>query len=139
MDILLVFVVICFFFFFKQKTAYEMRISDWSSDVCSSDLLSGQEPTEGEVRVNHPLELAGDRVYLMGNGYAPTITIRDAEGQEIYRNSVPFLPQDNNMTSLGVIKVADGLPEQIGLIGFFYPTMQPLESGACTSIYGDLQ
>src|SRR3546814_5297208 len=30
--------VICVFFFFKQKTAYEMRISDWSSDVCSSDL-----------------------------------------------------------------------------------------------------
>src|SRR3546814_3075111 len=29
----------CRFFFFKQKTAYEMRISDWSSDVCSSDLL----------------------------------------------------------------------------------------------------
>src|SRR3546814_10117846 len=31
---------VLFFFFFKQKTAYEMRISDWSSDVCSSDLLS---------------------------------------------------------------------------------------------------
>src|SRR3546814_8892587 len=30
------------FFFFKQKTAYEMRISDWSSDVCSSDLLNKQ-------------------------------------------------------------------------------------------------
>src|SRR3546814_3141698 len=29
-----------FFFFFKQNTAYEMRISDWSSDVCSSDLLA---------------------------------------------------------------------------------------------------
>src|SRR3546814_15727638 len=29
---------VCWFFFFKQKTAYEMRISDWSSDVCSSDL-----------------------------------------------------------------------------------------------------
>src|SRR3546814_3849984 len=29
-----------FFFFFKQKTAYEMRISDWSSDVCSSDLAA---------------------------------------------------------------------------------------------------
>src|SRR3546814_2036211 len=28
------------FFFFKQKTAYEMRISDWSSDVCSSDLMT---------------------------------------------------------------------------------------------------
>src|SRR3546814_9051735 len=31
-------VFFCFFFFFKQKTAYGMRISDWSSDVCSSDL-----------------------------------------------------------------------------------------------------
>src|SRR3546814_8993781 len=32
------FIAYCLFFFFKQKTAYEMRISDWSSDVCSSDL-----------------------------------------------------------------------------------------------------
>src|SRR3546814_7891783 len=32
-------VVWCLFFFVKQKTAYEMRISDWSSDVCSSDLF----------------------------------------------------------------------------------------------------
>src|SRR3546814_6771247 len=31
--------LLCCFFFFKQKTAYEVRISDWSSDVCSSDLL----------------------------------------------------------------------------------------------------
>src|SRR3546814_19888750 len=36
------FILLCLvFFFFKQKTAYEMRISDWSSDVCSSDLNSG--------------------------------------------------------------------------------------------------
>src|SRR3546814_1695572 len=35
-----------FFFFFKQKTAYEMRISDWSSDVCSSD-LDEKEPVVG--------------------------------------------------------------------------------------------
>src|SRR3546814_20598898 len=48
-----------FFFFFKQKTAYEMRISDWSSDVCSSDLLvlvAGTlrpilEPDKREARV----------------------------------------------------------------------------------------
>src|SRR3546814_1213888 len=37
------YLICCLFFFFKQKTAYEMRISDWSSDVCSSDLnLDGQ-------------------------------------------------------------------------------------------------
>src|SRR3546814_2000765 len=34
--------VCVYLFFFKQKTAYEMRISDWSSDVCSSDLAPGQ-------------------------------------------------------------------------------------------------
>src|SRR3546814_11207618 len=44
----------CFiFFFFKQKTAYEMRISDWSSDVCSSDLASpgAEEPRRGRADV----------------------------------------------------------------------------------------
>src|SRR3546814_5251199 len=36
---------VVWFFFFKQKTAYEMRISDWSSDVCSSDLSTGRRRT----------------------------------------------------------------------------------------------
>src|SRR3546814_6855779 len=39
-----------FFFFFKQKTAYEMRISDWSSDVCSSDL--GADGDFGPLRLH---------------------------------------------------------------------------------------
>src|SRR3546814_5358854 len=38
MSIIVIYIHICFFFF-KKKTAYEMRISDWSSDVCSSDLF----------------------------------------------------------------------------------------------------
>src|SRR3546814_8640962 len=36
-------VLLCYVFFFKQKTAYEMRISDWSSDVCSSDLVEAKD------------------------------------------------------------------------------------------------
>src|SRR3546814_3779992 len=36
------FISVCFFFFFKQNTAYDVRISDWSSDVCSSDLVPGK-------------------------------------------------------------------------------------------------
>src|SRR3546814_6345493 len=36
--------MLCYFFFFKQKTAYEVRISDWSSDVCSSDLHPRSRP-----------------------------------------------------------------------------------------------
>src|SRR3546814_18752326 len=48
--------LICVFFFFKQKTAYEMRISDWSSDVCSSDLL----PLCGSVVPSGPLGIEPD-------------------------------------------------------------------------------
>src|SRR3546814_7932394 len=61
------------FFFFKQKTAYEMRISDWSSDVCSSDLvgdiaeiafhrLGGAEPVEG---VHHEICIAQPAVAVV--------------------------------------------------------------------------
>src|SRR3546814_2394076 len=43
------------FFFFKQKTAYEMRISDWSSDVCSSDLADAAISSSGaKPRRRHP-------------------------------------------------------------------------------------
>src|SRR3546814_1391028 len=52
------YVVLCFFFF-KQKTAYEMRISDWSSDVCSSDLAHLGEAGERQ-RVHAGLGATGD-------------------------------------------------------------------------------
>src|SRR3546814_9490102 len=45
--------MMCLFFLFKQKTAYEMRISDWSSDVCSSDLTqqaTQQQATQQQAR-----------------------------------------------------------------------------------------
>src|SRR3546814_6244441 len=49
------------FFFFKQKTAYEMRISDWSSDVCSSDLVpEGRYPAKGVAVDRHPAD-GGER------------------------------------------------------------------------------
>src|SRR3546814_8251785 len=44
------------FFFYKQKTAYEMRISDWSSDVCSSDLLPEPEETGSSFEENAVLK-----------------------------------------------------------------------------------
>src|SRR3546814_8912666 len=55
--------VCCFsfevFFFFKQKTAYEVRISDWSSDVCSSDLVEAQEAEAQARRVAALRALSG--------------------------------------------------------------------------------
>src|SRR3546814_30931 len=50
MSVCLCYVLVCtsiLFFFFKQKTAYEVRISDWSSDVCSSDLIHDLEKRDG--------------------------------------------------------------------------------------------
>src|SRR3546814_7010431 len=56
--------VSCFFFFFKQKTAYGMRISDWSSDVCSSVLLL-QPP---DVPSGAERAVAGARDHQDANG-----------------------------------------------------------------------
>ncbi len=93
---------------------------------------------EGEtslVRVNQPLDATGASVYLTGHGYAPEITIRDANGDISYSGATIFLPQDGNLTSIGIIKVPDNLPEQIGIVAFFYPSAIQLTTGAYTSIF----
>src|SRR3546814_3348435 len=61
--------VVFVFFFFKQKTAYEMRISDWSSDVCSSDLVGYQIGKTLKISVPHRgksyLHIAGGPQHTM--------------------------------------------------------------------------
>src|SRR3546814_1988314 len=55
----------CLFFFFKQKTAYEMRISDWSSDVCSSDLKFGSSYEASFVNAFNWLVTDADKTKLV--------------------------------------------------------------------------
>ncbi|MEV7772915.1 cytochrome c biogenesis protein ResB [Kitasatospora sp. NPDC086791] len=80
------------------------------------------------IEVNHPLEIGGSKVYLIGHGYAPVITVRNGKGDVVYQGAVPFLPQDANLTSTGVVKVSDygtgpdGIRTQMGFSGFFLPT-----------------
>src|SRR3546814_8163686 len=62
---------LCLFFFFKQKTAYEMRISDWSSDVCSSDL---PDPGASPVRLRRRRRSLG-RVDMPVGDILPEITL----------------------------------------------------------------
>lgn len=112
------------------------QAGDFSANVTVTHTDGSQ--SEEAVVVNHPLQLDGDAIYLLGNGYAPTITVRDADGDIVFHDSVPFLPQDAAMTSTGVVKVTDGLPEQLGMVGFFYPTQVALDTGAFASAYGDL-
>src|SRR3546814_5187865 len=70
--------VVVIFFFFKQKTAYEMRISDWSSDVCSSDLDGRQIAID--------LEVTRAQIWFEGK-----IADRDAPGFEtkLYTSTAP--------------------------------------------------
>src|SRR3546814_8882436 len=63
---LIIFVFYIVFCFFKQKTAYELRISDWSSDVCSSDL--GFHVPAGEVYVATESPKGEFGVYLVSDG-----------------------------------------------------------------------
>lgn len=110
---------------------------DYVADV-TTWLPSGHS-AESIIKVNEPLEFSGTHLYLLGNGYAPTITVRDGMGNIAFTASVPFLPQDSNLTSTGVIRVPDALPEQLAFLGFFYPTAAQLSTGALTSIHADLR
>ncbi len=103
-------------------TATEFRadISYWTDDDPDAE-------KQASIEVNDPLEVGDAKVYLLGHGYAPVVTITDGQGQIAYHGPVPFLPQDNAFTSTGVIKVTDyldenGDPDQLGFQGFFNPT-----------------
>ncbi|MFI6153225.1 cytochrome c biogenesis protein ResB [Kitasatospora sp. NPDC051170] len=92
---------------------------------------TGSDPTQttpGKIEVNHPLEIGGSKVFLIGHGFAPVVTVKNAKGEVVYHGATPFLPQDANQTSTGVVKVSDygvgpdGKKVQLGFTGNFLPT-----------------
>ena len=93
----------------------------FSADVLVKDDPKS-EPRPVTIEVNYPLRTSGITVYLVGHGYAPEFTVRDADGKVVWEDAAVFLPQDSAFTSSGVVKVPDTVP-QIGLQGFFLPTV----------------
>ena len=91
------------------------------ADVLVKDDPKSQ-PRPVTIEVNYPLRTSGITVYLVGHGYAPEFTVRDADGKVVWEDAAVFLPQDSAFTSSGVVKVPDTVP-QIGLQGFFLPTV----------------
>src|SRR3546814_9488039 len=114
-----------FFFFFKQKTAYEMRISDWSPDVCSSDLLTlvffnGREDflkrslPEGETRVvSGTVELFDGRPQMTHPDRIGTLEESDqlATVEPVYPLTAGLAPRTLAKIIDGALAKAPELPE----------------------------
>lgn len=111
---------------------------EFTAHVTVADEPGG--PTrEADIAVNHPLVIKGADVFLLGNGYTPVITVRDAAGEVLYREATPFLAQDGNYRSVGVVKVPSASPKQLGFTGFFLPTAEPSFANGPVSIFPDAQ
>lgn len=95
------------------------------------DVAAADPSRPYDVRVNHPLKVGTAKTYLLGQGYAPHLIVRDPAGRVVQDAAVPFFPQNGTFLSSGVLKVPSGLPPgqdgdgqtaQLGLTGFLTPT-----------------
>jgi cytochrome c biogenesis protein len=91
------------------------------------------------LKVNGPLTFGGTSVFLLGNGYAPVITVRDGAGRVLMHEATPFLPQDANYKSVGAIKVSAASPKQLGFFGLFLPSEYLDQSAGPSSFFPDLK
>jgi cytochrome c biogenesis protein len=101
---------------------------EFRADVTYREGADGAE-RKGKIEVNRPLQVGDTKVFLISHGYAPLVTVTDGQGEVAYRGAVPFLPQDSNVTSSGVVKVPDyrdpdNKKNQLGFQGFFVPTYE---------------
>ncbi|WP_299167215.1 cytochrome c biogenesis protein ResB [uncultured Arthrobacter sp.] len=117
--------------FDRQLTHYGQPI-DFTATM-TTKTAPGDSPEQQILKVNEPLTIGGTSVYLVGNGYAPVVTVRDGEGNIAHQGPVVSIPQDGLFTSLMVLKVPDAQPDQLGFVGFFLPTAAIDENGVSFS------
>ncbi|MDY6055222.1 MAG: cytochrome c biogenesis protein ResB [Micrococcus sp.] len=99
----------------------------------------GATAREEILKVNHPLTVDGVRVYLVGNGYAPVVTVRDGNGDIAFQGPVVTRVQDQDFNSLAVLKVPDARPDQLGFVGQFMPAAaDPQGTGVQVSVDPEL-
>ncbi|HET9302108.1 MAG TPA: cytochrome c biogenesis protein ResB, partial [Propionibacteriaceae bacterium] len=96
----------------------------------------GAAPRQEILEVNKPLHIGGTKVHLIGHGYAPKVTVKDAQGNVAFSGPVVMLPQDGNFSSIGAIKAPDARPERLAFEAFFFPTAM-LDDQGPRSIFPD--
>ncbi len=123
----------------KVKFQTSGEVGAPSEFAATVDVQTGDgTPHREALSVNHPLSVSGTKVFLLGNGYAPSITVRDSTGRVVYSQSTPFLPQDSEYLSLGVVKATAARPQPLALRGYFLPTASIDASGSPVSVFPDL-
>lgn len=108
----------------------------FTADVTYSPSVSSDKRKHTKITVNHPLRLQGDRVYLIGHGFAPQITVHMPDGRVVH-DVQPFIPSDAaTLLSEGAFKEQgkSGAKQDVGVEGFFAPTPQDTGNGVVTSI-----
>lgn len=120
---------------FASDTVAFAQARDFTAHVTVTEPSGEQRPEQ--IKVNHPITVDGAKVYLQGNGFAPDITVHDADGEVAFSGRVTFIPQDTMYTSRGVVKVPDVSPglDQIGLVGYFLPTAEVDADGSARSAF----
>ncbi|MEO3785640.1 cytochrome c biogenesis protein ResB [Actinocorallia sp. B10E7] len=130
----------------EDLAPFQVTLEDFEADFVSSGSQTGQArefrakmayregPGSAErselVKVNHPLEVSGAKVYLLGHGYAPTFKVTDSKGDVAFDGAVQFLPMDSaTLASQGVLKAPDAEP-QLGFQMMFWPTAAPSPDGS---------
>ncbi len=116
---------------------YSFQNGSWEPENFDANLstrVPGESWAAQTLKVNSPLGIGGTQVYLLGNGFAPVVTVKNPEGAVVFSGAVPFLAQDANLDSNGVIKVPDGLKKQLAFAGLFYPTPAKSAVGGYASV-----
>jgi cytochrome c biogenesis protein len=89
------------------------------------------------IQVNHPLNVPGAKIFLVGHGYSVRMRVTNSAGVVVSDGDVAFLPDNSTFASHGVLKLpylgaGDG---QLGLTGEFFPTAAPTVTGSLTSAF----
>lgn len=114
--------------FDRSSRAHYGQPIDFTAAVTVTD-KPGAAPVKKILKVNDPITVGGASFYLVGNGYAPVVTIKDGTGKTAFSGPVVSIPSDGAYTSLLVIKAPDARPSQLGFVGFFLPTALVNEKG----------
>lgn len=122
--------------FDRESTKQFGQPIDFTAALTTRDGLNAP-PRQQILKVNEPVYFGETGIFLVGNGYAPVVTVKDGNGDTAFSGPVVTIPNDAVYTSTIVIKVPDAGPSQLGFAGFFLPSAVKNDQGVAYSFDPD--